>query len=84
MALAFLVGSEGHFGQPRRRSVPNVYADSSYDDSIIIVTESEVLALVELLAFEPDSVCKHSWCPVECTADECSRSACIVYTLSPF
>lgn len=50
MALAYLVGSEGHFGQPRRRSVSNVYADSNLDDSVIIVTKSEVLALIELLA----------------------------------
>lgn len=51
MALAYLVGSEGHFGQPRRRTSSNVYSDSSnFDDSVIVVTEPEVTSLLELLA----------------------------------
>jgi hypothetical protein len=49
MALAYLIGSEGHFGQPRRRASSSGYYDN-FDDSAIIVTESEVLALLELLA----------------------------------
>mmetsp|Transcript_28175 Transcript_28175/g.51005 ORF Transcript_28175/g.51005 Transcript_28175/m.51005 type:complete len:797 (-) Transcript_28175:47-2437(-) len=48
MTLAYLIGSEGHFGQPRRRASSNGY--NEYDDSAIIVTESEVSALLGLLA----------------------------------
>jgi len=49
MTLAYLVGSEGHFGQPRRRSSSSGYNDN-FDDSAIIVSESEVSALLGLLA----------------------------------
>jgi hypothetical protein len=49
MALAYLVGSDGHFGQPRRR-MTNVYSDCDFDDSAIVVTEPEVTSLLELLA----------------------------------
>lgn len=49
MTLAYLVGSEGHFGQPRRRALSSGYNDN-FDDSAIIVTETEVSALLELLA----------------------------------
>jgi hypothetical protein len=48
MSLAYLVGSEGHFGQPRRRT-SNVYSDCDFDDSVIVVTEQEVTSLLELL-----------------------------------
>lgn len=47
MALAYLIGSEGHFGMPRRRASLSGYSD--FDDSVI-VTEMEVVALLELLA----------------------------------
>lgn len=48
MALAYLVASEGNFGQPRRRASSIVYNDN-FDDSMIVMTEAEVFALLELL-----------------------------------
>lgn len=49
MTLAYLIGSEGHFGLPRRRASSSGYHDT-FDESAIVLTESEVLALLELLA----------------------------------
>ena len=48
MALAYLIGSEGHYGMPRRRASSNDY--NHFDDSAIIATENEVEALLDLLA----------------------------------
>ena len=50
MALAFLIGSEGHFGQPRSRVKATSPLLTSDDDMALIVTEAEVTRLVELLA----------------------------------
>jgi hypothetical protein len=48
MAVAYLVGSEGHFGQPRGKNGLAVY--SSPNDSVILLSENEVFLMVELLA----------------------------------
>jgi hypothetical protein len=50
MALAYLLGAEGHFGQPRARSSPSLYLSQSPDDSLIIVTEREATNFVKVLA----------------------------------
>jgi hypothetical protein len=54
MALAYLVGSEGHFGQPVSPSSCSILADSVYssrdDGSALLVNESETTLFVELLA----------------------------------
>lgn len=50
MALAYLIGSEGHFGQPRIRGCATSHVFANKDDSALIVTEPEVTRLVELLA----------------------------------
>lgn len=47
MTLAYLLGSEGHFGQPR---VKNSTINSNPEDSVLLLTETEVSLLVELLA----------------------------------
>jgi len=49
MALAYLIGSEGHFGQPRCR-IDGSRVVACPDSSPLIVTEPEVNRLVELLA----------------------------------
>ena len=49
MALAYLVGSEGHFGQPREASSGNVGATQIHD-SVLLVTNSEAERLIELLS----------------------------------
>jgi hypothetical protein len=48
MALAYLLGAEGHFGQPRARSSPSLYL--SPDDSLLILTEREATHFVKVLA----------------------------------
>ena len=49
MGLSFLVGSEGHFGQPKLTpSASKQY--SSPDDSVLSLSEGEIRGLVELLA----------------------------------
>ena len=49
MALAYLVGSEGHYGQNRLSpSASTVYA--SPDDSVLVLSEKDLHLLIELLA----------------------------------
>lgn len=48
MALAYLIGSSGHFGQPRGKNTSATYTSPA--DSVIIVSESEAGLMVELLA----------------------------------
>lgn len=49
MALAYLVGSEGHYGQAKiTSSASTVYA--SPPDSVLVMTETEIHLFVELLA----------------------------------
>lgn len=55
MALAYLVGSEGHFGQRRAKKSHNNNnnnnsTDGSTDNSLLLLSETEALLLVELLA----------------------------------
>lgn len=49
MGLAFLVGSEGHFGQNKLNSTMST-AYSSPDDSVLLLSDREICGLVELLA----------------------------------
>ena len=49
MGLAFLVGSEGHFGQPKLSSTASKLY-SNPDDSVLLLSEGEIRGLVELLA----------------------------------
>jgi hypothetical protein len=48
MALAYLLGAEGHFGQPRARIPPSIYL--SPNDSLLVLTEREATHFVEVLA----------------------------------
>jgi hypothetical protein len=49
MALAYLVGSKGHFGQANRKDVAsNVYWNP--DESVLLLSNMEINLLVELLA----------------------------------
>jgi len=51
MALSYLIGSEGHYGQSRARkgfAAASAFVDQ--DESCLIVTDGEVTRLVELLA----------------------------------
>jgi hypothetical protein len=50
MALAYLLGAEGHFGQPRARTSQSLYLSQSPDDSLLIVTEREATNFVKVLA----------------------------------
>lgn len=49
MALAFLVGSEGHFGQTKPRSSAST-TNSNPDDSVLLLSDMEIHLLLELLA----------------------------------
>jgi hypothetical protein len=44
MTLAYLIGSEGHFGQMMNKQ------QNRYDDSILVLSSSEVELLIEMLA----------------------------------
>jgi hypothetical protein len=48
MALAYLLGAEGHFGQPRARSPPSLYL--SPNDSLLVLSEREATHFVKVLA----------------------------------
>lgn len=48
MVLAYLLGAEGHFGQPRARSPSSLYL--SPDDSLLFLSEREATHFVKLLA----------------------------------
>jgi hypothetical protein len=49
MALAFLVGAEGHFGQTKpSSSASTIYANP--DDSVLLLSDIEINLLLELLA----------------------------------
>jgi hypothetical protein len=48
MALAYLFGAEGHFGQPRARTSPSLYLTP--DDSHVMLSEREATYFVNLLA----------------------------------
>jgi len=48
MALAYLVGSEGHFGQPRTKIGSTAFP--SPIDSVIILSENEIFLMLELLS----------------------------------
>jgi hypothetical protein len=48
MALAYLLGAEGHFGQPRARSPPSFYL--SPNDSLLVLSEREATHFVKVLA----------------------------------
>lgn len=51
MALSYLIGSEGHYGQGRaRKGLVAASAFVDQDESCLIVTDGEVTRLVELLA----------------------------------
>ena len=49
MALAYLVGSEGHFGQPRDASMGSS-GGTQLHESVLLVTNSEAERLIELLS----------------------------------
>ena len=49
MALAYLVGSEGHFGQPRDSS-SNSLSGTQMHESVLLVTNTEAERLIELLS----------------------------------
>ncbi len=48
MALSFIVGSSGHFGQPRGKNTTATY--NHPDDSVILVSDKEASLIVEMLA----------------------------------
>lgn len=47
--MSYLVGTSGHFGQPRARNSTNLYT-ANPDESVLNITETEIELLVELLA----------------------------------
>uniref|UniRef100_A0A7S4QZ69 Ataxin-10 domain-containing protein n=2 Tax=Ditylum brightwellii TaxID=49249 RepID=A0A7S4QZ69_9STRA len=49
MALAYLVGSEGHYGQPCVHSSSSA-RDGNIDESVLLIMKSEAELLVEMLA----------------------------------
>lgn len=48
MALAFMIGAEGNFGQPKARTSPSVYINA--DDTLLLLNEREATQFVDLLA----------------------------------
>jgi len=50
VALAYLLGSEGHFGQPIDRRSFSSLPKYRPDHSVIVMPENEILQLVEMLA----------------------------------
>lgn len=46
IALAYLIGSEGHFGQRRKQH----FASPSSSNAVLLLSESEALALIDMIA----------------------------------